>query len=60
MKKLLTSVHLQRYDVVAVNLDLDPSVAAVDDKAAETVAQRVPRRYRVSHHPFDWGRWRVV
>ena len=60
MKMPLTYVHLQRHDVVPVNLDLDPSVAVVNDKAAETVAQRVPRRYRVSHHPFDWGRWRVV
>ena len=43
MKMLPTYVHLQRHDVFPVNLDLDPGVAAVDDKAAETVAQWVLR-----------------
>ena len=60
MKMLLTYVHLQRRDVVPVNLDLDPCIAVVDDKAAETVAEWVPRRHVVPHHPFDWVRWWVV
>ena len=43
MKMPLTNVHLQRHDVLPVNLDLDLSVAAVDYKAAEPVAQWVLR-----------------
>ena len=43
MQMPLTYVHLQRHDVFPVNLDLDPGVAALDDKAAETVAQWVLR-----------------
>ena len=43
MKMSVTYVHLQTHDVFPVNLDLDPSVAAVDDKAAETVARWVLR-----------------
>ena len=38
MKMPLTYVHLQRHDVVSVNLDLDPSVTAEDDKVSEAVA----------------------
>ena len=38
MKMPLTYVHLQRHVVVPVNLDLGPSVTAVDDKASEAVA----------------------
>ena len=41
MKMPLTYVHLQRHDVVPVNLDLDPSVTAVDDKATEGAAKWV-------------------
>ena len=43
MKMLLTYIHLQRHDVFPVNLDVDTDVAAVDDKAAETIAQWVLR-----------------
>ena len=41
MQMPLTYVHLQRHNVVPVNLNFDPSVAAVDDKAAKAVARRV-------------------
>ena len=41
MKMPLTYVHLQRRDVVPVNLDLDQCVGALDDKATEGVAQWV-------------------
>ena len=41
MKMILAYVHLQRRDVVPVNLDLDQCVGALDDKATEGVAQWV-------------------
>ena len=43
MQMPLTHVHLQRHDIVPVDLDLDQSVSGVDDKAAEAVVQWVPR-----------------
>ena len=43
MKMPLTYVHLKQHDVFPVNLDLDPGVAAVEDKADETFAQWVLR-----------------